>query len=139
MAEVNDRLKQEVEMLKQRYPLLQHDDLYTWVLVPKLKLPVGRFNKEETPVLFSIPVGYPSTGPDNFFIDNDLRLKDGSNAPAFNAGAQSSTGPARTPGNWGWFSWHPNSWTPNAEIEKGDNLITFMKGVNMCLRGEEAS
>lgn len=134
---MNERVKQEIEMLKQKYPLLQHNDQMTWVLIPELKLPEGRFNREKTLILFSIPVGYPSTGPDNFFVDNDLRLKEGATAPAFNAGPQSSSGPAPVPGNWGWFSWHPNPWTPHAEITQGDNLVTFIKGVNMCLRGEE--
>jgi hypothetical protein len=135
---MHERVKQEIEMLKQSYPLLQHGDQLNWVLIPDFKLPPDRFNKTSTKILFTIPPGYPNTGPDNFFVDGDLRLKDGNKAPAFNEGSQSSSGPALMAGEWGWFSWHPQGWTPAATVEKGDNLVTFVKSINMCLRGEEA-
>ena len=110
-----------------------------WVLIPGLVLPVGRFNKERTKLLFRIPVGYPQTGPDNFFVDVDLRLKDGSAAAAFNANKESSSGPASVSGEWGWFSWHPKEWRPANTIEGGDNLLGFVRSINLCLRGEESA
>src|SRR6266496_2943277 len=101
---MHDRVREEIELVKTAFRELRHGDQLDWVLIPELVLPAGRFNKTSTKVLFRIPVGYPQTGLDNFFVDADLRLKDGSNPPAFNLGSQSSTGSAPVEGNWGWFS-----------------------------------
>lgn len=76
---MHQRVREEIELLKKQFRDLEHGDQLDWVLIPELVLPDGRFNKASTKVLFKIPVGYPQTGPDNFFVDADLRLKDGSN------------------------------------------------------------
>lgn len=133
---MHERVKEEVDLLKEKYPNLQYDEELNWILIPEYQLP-GRFNKGMTQLLWVIPPGYPQTAPDNFFVDGDLRLKDGGNPPSFNANSNSSSGPAPVSGNWGWFSWHPQQWRPAAEILKGDNLLTFVRTVNICLRGEE--
>ena len=136
---MHKRVNLEVELLRKQFPALLCGDQLDWVLIPELVLPEGRFNKMTTTVLFRIPVGYPATGPDNFFVDGALRLKDGSNPPAFNIGSQSSSGSAPTEGSWGWFSWHPQAWRPAATVEAGDNLLGFIRGINLCLRGEESA
>ena len=91
---MHQRVREEIELLKRQFPDLQHGGQLDWVLIPELVLPAGRFNKERTKLLFKIPVGYPQTGPDNFFVDVDLCMKDGSNPAAFNANRESSSGPA---------------------------------------------
>lgn len=136
---MHERVRQEIELLKMQFHDLRHGDQLDWVLIPELVLPPERFNRLSTKVLFTIPVGYPQTGPDNFFVDADLRLKDGSNPPAFNVGPKSSSGDAPIDGTWGWFSWHPQNWHPTAAIEGGDNLLAFIRGVHLCLRGEESA
>ena len=136
---MHQRVREEIELLKRQFPDLQHGGQLDWVLIPELVLPAGRFNKERTKLLFKIPVGYPQTGPDNFFVDVDLCMKDGSNPAAFNANRESSSGPAPVSGDWGWFSWHPQSWCPAATIEGGDNLLGFVRAINLCLRGEESA
>jgi len=136
---MHERVAQEIAMVCEKHPGLQHDEQLRWVLIPDYALPPGRFNKERTTVLVVIPPGYPNTGPDNFFVDADLRLSDGNNPPGLNPGANSSSGQAPVPGDWAWFSWHPVSWRPAATIEGGDNLITFLRGVNLCLQGLEAT
>jgi hypothetical protein len=136
---MHERVREETELLRAQFPDLRHGDQLDWVLIPELALPPGRFNKASTKLLFRIPVGYPQTGPDNFFVDADLRLKNGSTPPAFNGGSQSSSGPAPVEGSWGWFSWHPQAWRPAATIEGGDNLKGFIRSINLCLRGEEST
>lgn len=138
---MHERVAQEIELVREKYPGLQHGERLDWVLIPDYPLPPNRFTQNRTALLFAIPPGYPNTGPDDFFVDGDLRLKDGGCAPAFSAGPNSSSGPAPVSGNWGWFSWHPQSgqWRPAATVEGGDNLLTFLRAVNVCLRGEEAS
>jgi hypothetical protein len=135
---MHERVKEEIEILRRKFPDLQYGEEWNWVLIPKYPLP-DLFTKSDTNLLWIIQPGYPQTAPDDFFVDGDLRLKNGSNPPAFNAGPNSSSGVAPVSGNWGWFSWHPESgkWKPAAEIEKGDNFLTFLRSVNICLRGEE--
>src|SRR2546428_8691138 len=113
---MHSRVLEEIKLLHRQHPDLRHGDQLDWVLVPELVLPAGRFNKERTKVMFRIPVGYPQTGPDNFFVDLDLRLRDGSTPPAFNPNSNSGSGAAPVAGDWGWFSWHPQFWRPAADI-----------------------
>jgi hypothetical protein len=35
---------------------------------------------------------------------------------------------------WGYFSWHPEFWEPAEHIQDGDNLLSFIKVVNIRLR-----
>lgn len=139
MAEVGvyERVAAEIQLVRLRFPAVRHGDKYDWILVPEYPLPQGRFTMVNTNLLFRLPPGYPSTGPDDFFVEGGLRLVGGTSPPGFNQGSQSSSGPAPIPGNWGWFSWHPVSWRPTANIRDGDNLLTFLRGVNQCLRGVE--
>jgi len=136
---VEDRIRAEIKMLQKQFPNLTHGEQLDWVLIPELTLPADRFNKSTTKILFLVPVGYPQTGPNDFFVDADLRLKDKSNPPAFNVGSKSSAGSAPIDGDWGWFSWHPQSWRPTAKIEDGDNLVGFVRSIKLCLRGEESA
>jgi len=135
---MQSRIIQEIELLKSQFLDLRHGDKFDWALIQELRLPPERFNRSRVMILFVIPVGYPQTGPDNFFTDADLRLKEGPMPPAFSRGSQSSSGTAPIEGNWGWFSWHSQSWRPAAMIEGGDNLLTFVRGIKLCLRGEES-
>lgn len=134
---MHERVAREIELVRQRHPNLQHGAKLDWVLVPDYPLPSGRFNKDRSRLLFLIPVGYPSTGPDNFFVDGDLQLKSGGAPPGLNPGPNSNTGTAPVGENWAWFSWHAKSWGPAASIEGGDNLLTFLRAVNLCLQDVE--
>lgn len=133
---MHDWVRAEIRILSGKYGKVQHDEQLTWVLIGRYLLPLARFNIESSPLLFRIPVGYPNTAPDNFFVDGALQLRNGARPPSFNPGSNASNGPAPVAGNWGWFSWHPVVWRPAATIHGGDNLLTFLRGVNMCLRGE---
>lgn len=136
---MHDRVAEEIVLLKERYPDLQHGEQFGWVLIHDYVLPADRYNKFRTEILFIVPPVYPNAGPDNFFVDCDLKLKDGSNPPGLNLGPNSGSGSAPVEGSWSWFSWHPQSWHPAASISNGDNLLTFIRGVNMCLQGVETT
>jgi hypothetical protein len=134
---VTPRLREEIEFLRVDCPDAEVDENGGWVHIPSHQLVPSRFNKPNTRLVVVLPPGYPNTGPDNFFVDGDLRLADGSTPPGFNQGNHSSSGPCPLPGAWSWFSWHPESWRPHAEVARGDNLRTLMRAINACLRGEE--
>jgi hypothetical protein len=102
-------------------------DDYSWFVIRHYPLPDG-WNKTTTQILILLPPGYPETPPDNFYTDLDLRL-----AGEGDRRAEGGTdGPSHQGRQWQQFSWHfvePAEWQPQAEIERGHNLLTFMNGV----------
>jgi hypothetical protein len=134
------RIEKEAELLRRRFASVTIGPEGKWIRVDNVPLPPERYNHAKTTVVVLLPVGYPNTGPDNFFVSGGLKFKDGRDGiPAYNEGSQSGSGPSPLEGSWGWFSWHPQKWSPAADPEKGDNLEVFMRGVAMCLRGEEVT
>jgi hypothetical protein len=138
---MHERVKLEIDLVRGKYPQVEHGDDLSWVHILDFHLSPGRFNKGATRLAFLVPPGYPQTGPDDFFVDDDLRLQGGGSPPGFNQGAKSSSGTCPLPGNWGWFSWHPKNtvWRPASTVEGGDNLLTFVRSVVLCLQGREES
>ena len=86
------------------------------VLIPDFALKPG-WNKQQTTVVFIVPVGYPVAQPDTFWTDPDLRLANGG-MPA-NSGINANYG---GPSPRLWFSFHPSSWNPNL-----DDFLTYVK------------
>ena len=125
---MQDRIIQEIALLKERYPALEHGENYDWVMIPDFSLPDG-YNRKAAKLMFLIPNTYPLTAPDCFYVDVGLRLTDGNMPSNYNEEMKVPVG-----GNWGYFSWHPEIWQPADEIPAGDNLLTFIKVVNVRLR-----
>lgn len=135
---MHERVAKEIQtLLKPRYSDVEHGEAFDWVLIPAYPLVKDMFNQDTTKLLVRVPPGYPNTGPDDFFVDGSIRFANGDPVPGLNQGSNSSSGPAPVEGEWGWFSWHPKDWRPAAEIEEGDNLLTFLRGASACLRGEQ--
>lgn len=125
---MTERIKEEITLLKVKYTSLQHGQDYNWVMIPDFNLPDG-YNRKTTRLLFLITTSYPHASPDNFYVDAGLKFSNGNPLTNYSEGAQ-----IPIEGSWGCFSWHPEVWQPTAEIKKGDNLLTFMKSVNLRLR-----
>lgn len=124
------RLQREFELVAQRYGELELTEDVTWVVIKSLTLPAG-WSAAVTRLLLMIPAGYPATPPDNFAIEAKIRLANGGE-PGNLAGRISHAGR-----EWLQFSWHVvdgvAGWAPHAEIERGDNLLTFVLGVESRL------
>ena len=125
---MKERIQKEIEMLRLKYATLQHGANYDWVMIPDFVLPEG-WNQKQTKLVFIIPPTYPHTAPDNFYVETGLRLANGNQQAAYSEGGGVPLG-----GTWGCFSWHPEKWQASDKIEEGDNLLTFMKSVNIRLR-----
>lgn len=136
---MRERIEAEFGLLRSQFVDLKYDEPLTWFVIPEFPLPLGVYNLTATPLSALLPPTYPAMGPDNFFVSGDLRLTGGAMPPNFNLGARSNSGPAPLPGNWGWFSWHPANWNAGGTIGEGDNLLTFIRGVAMCLLGREST
>ena len=125
---MQDRIIQEIALLKEKFPNLQHGENYDWVMVPDFPLCDG-YNRKSTKLLFLIHNTYPHTAPDCFYVEIGLRLINGNMPSNYNEEMNVPVG-----GNWGYFSWHPEIWQPTDQIEEGDNLLSFVKVVNLRLR-----
>ncbi len=125
---MRERIIQEIALLKEKFPGLQHGENYDWVIIPDFPLCEG-YNRTCTKLLFIIPNTYPHTGPDCFYVDVGLRLANGNMPSNYNEEMNVPVG-----GNWGYFSWHPEIWQATDRIEDGDNLASFLKVVNVRLR-----
>lgn len=118
---------QELKLVEEKYGELELGPNKEWFVIKSWPLSSG-WNKPVVSVLVMIPPGYPTTPPDNFYVDNDLLLLDG-------RGPNSSTPNQNLAGRtWRQFSYHVHSdWQPDADMLKGHNLLTFLLGVGKRL------
>lgn len=121
-----DRWEEELRLLRGRYAEVVAGDSKDWVLVKGMVMLQG-WNRESTDVLTVIPVGYPATAPDNFYVPEGLRL-DGGNTPGSYGDGHDAVN-----GKWGRFSFHVERWRPHESVLEGDNLLTFMLAVEKRL------
>ena len=115
------RRKQEIDLLQAKYGEIEEGPNLAYVLFKQFKLPEG-WDRKFTEVLVLIPAGYPMTPPDNFYVPQGLRLKNGATPSNY------SEGQTQIGRQWGVFSVHiqNETWIPSSDLLEGDNLLTFM-------------
>ena len=124
-----ERRMEELKLVESQYGRLEFAQNFDWFVVPAWLLVMG-WNKTQTKVLVQLPNGYPTTPPDNFFCDSDLRLASGAqpgNTSQVNIQGQ----------QWLQFSYHfveVSDWKPHSEVKKGHNLLTYLQGIGSRLR-----
>ncbi len=119
-------LDQDIEQLQELgYRVRIHPEPGEWVILilEDFKLP-PHYSKPSSALLIKVPPGYRAARPDMFWLEPDLRLKNGS-VPA---GGSTET---ILGAQWLRFSWHPQSWHP----EK-DTLLTYLNFIRARLRME---
>ena len=123
-----ERRKQEAELVKARYGEIEVGSNFEWIIIRRYPLPSG-WNRSEVALLVLIRPGYPTTPPDNFFVDNDLRLVNGQ-VPGNASPNQTQLGRP-----WLQFSYHVDGagWKPHPDLLKGHNLLTFLLGAEKRL------
>jgi hypothetical protein len=100
---MQERIRQELELLRHRFDDLEYVEVGHWVKVPGYRL-VSGWNRPETGVAFQIPVGYPGTPPYGIYVPSAI---------LFNTAKPNNyvePAPTRPPfsGTWGIFSWAPS-------------------------------
>jgi hypothetical protein len=122
---MQERIQQELEMLRRRFPRLEYVEAGHWIKVPQHRLATG-WNRTETDVVFQIPVGYPGTPPYGIYVTAGI---------LFNSKRPNNyTEPAPTQppfsGPWGIFSWAPaeGQWRPTGNLSSGSNLLNWLLG-----------
>lgn len=126
---MRERIKRELELVGRRFGGLEIGPTGDWFIVKSLPLGTG-WSKCESRVLVLLPGGYPTTPPDNFYTDSELRLANGG-VPGNASSEQQAAG-----STWMLFSYHIeiSDWLPAPEPEDGHNLLTFLEGVLKRLR-----
>ncbi len=126
---MRERIQRELELVKRKFGELEAGPNNDWFVVKRFPLGPG-WNKPVTHVLVLLPGGYPTTAPDNFYTDSDLRLAGGAVPGSATAGQQAAGL------TWLLFSYHVESgdWRPDPTPDDGHNLLTFLEGVARRLR-----
>ena len=73
--------------------------------------------------MFALPIGYPQTGPDNFFVEVDLRLANGSPPPAFNPNRGFKWWTCANSWGMGLVFMTSGSLAAGSKVTDGDNLL----------------
>lgn len=122
---MEERITQELALLRTRYPELEYKEDGRWIRIPSFPLP-GGWNRTSTDVSFQIPVGYPGTPPYGIYTPVGLLFN---GAPP---GEYREPAPTQPPfeGTWGIFSWQPDTgqWRPAANLTAGSNLLNWTVG-----------
>lgn len=120
-----ERIRQELELLRRRFPNLEYAEAAHWIKAPNYRLTPG-WNRSETDVAFQIPVGYPGTPPYGIYVPAGILFN------SARPNNYSEPAPSQPPfaGSWGIFSWRPDDghWRPTADLSTGSNLLNWLLG-----------
>ena len=120
----NERIEQEVALLRQRFPRLERQG--DWIKLPGYPLPPG-WNRDKTDVAFVIPPTYPGAPPYGFLVPVGLRC--GEKQPG--SYTEPSGEPLPFDGQWAKFSWSPEDgqWLAKEPVTAGRNLLNWAEGI----------
>jgi hypothetical protein len=126
---MNERIAEELALLRKSYPDLEYVASGHWVRLPKYDVPGDLWEQTVVEVCFQIPELIPGQPPYGFYVRPGLTLR-GAQVPGNYAY------PAATPfgSDWGKFSWQLETWTPNAKIVAGTNMSNFARSIVERLR-----
>lgn len=120
------RIQKEITIISHRFPVLFDDNNLNYISVKNFPLN-HKFNFSSTTLLLKIPIQYPFTPPEHFYLKKGLLYKGSSPEHYFqNAGFNDLA-------NLGWskFCLHTKSWKPTTDIISGDSLITFLELIKL--------
>jgi Multiubiquitin len=123
-----DRIADELELLRTEYDNLAYEPGQRWVLIPSLQLP-GGWSTNATSVAFQIPSAYPGTPPYGIYVPVGLRF---GGARPNNYKEPAATQPPFD-GRWGLLSWTPSDgrWRATADVTDGANLLFYVGGFRL--------
>jgi len=121
---MEDRVREELNILRKSYEEMEYIPEGQWVKIPRYRLPSG-WNRESTDVVFQIPSkGYPGAHPYGLYVPAGMKF--GETIPKNYTEPANNTPPFS--GSWGIFSWQPEQWIPSANITAGSNLWAWVRG-----------
>ncbi|MGD0072452.1 MAG: E2/UBC family protein [Candidatus Bathyarchaeia archaeon] len=123
---MNDRIKDELELLRRSYPTLEYVEAGQWVRIKNYEIPSGLgWNRQTTDVCFQIPAAYPGTPPYGFYVPAGILI----NATRPESYQEPAQNKPPFEGSWALFSWQVDSpvWLPKADFRAGSNLLNFVR------------
>lgn len=126
---MNERIEQELALLRTVYPDLEWHPDSLWVRIPSYVLPIGIWKLTEVELAFQMPANLPGQQPYGFWVRPGLELADGRPPNDYTPGVSTALG-----NGWGQFSWSPETWQPQAEITTGSNMLNFVRSIADRLR-----
>ncbi|ALA59343.1 multiubiquitin domain-containing protein [Nitrospira moscoviensis] len=117
-----DRIRQELAMLRGGWPDLQYVPEGHWVRIPRYVTSKDIWMFTEPEVCFQIPAGLPGQNPYAFYVRPHMLLTGGGIPGSYTFPADST--PFGT--GWGRFSWQLEPWQPHADVAKGSNMVNFV-------------
>lgn len=122
---MNERIAAEMDLLRKKFPDLEHTEEGQWVHIPSYPLPEG-WNRSATDVAFQMPQSYPGTPPYGIYVPVGILFNE-SRPESYTEPA-----PAQPPfaGTWGIFSWTTvdGQWRATTDPLTGANLINWVIG-----------
>ena len=120
------RVRDEIELLRARFPKLVFLEEGFWVRLPDISLPKG-WSSSPIDVVFQFPpAGYAENPFYGFYVPSGLRIND-TTPQNFTDPA-----PAQPPFDdtkWAFFSGSPDPWDPRPEVHAGSNVMTWTQSI----------
>jgi hypothetical protein len=119
---MNERLTEELELIRSRYPSLEFSEADYWARVHDYPVPTN-WGREKSEIAFQVPRDVFGQEPYGFWVRPFLALPNG--------GQPSNTSPESVATGFGegWqqFSWSPDGWHPGPTAHAGSNLLDFVR------------
>ncbi len=118
---MNERMAQELRLLRTRFPNLDYRDDGQWVLLPGWRVPTTLWDHKHIDICFQIPGGYPGQKPYGFYVSPRIALRDGRHPNNF-----TDSGEPPFAGEWRKFSWDAPEWRATVDLSTGCNLLNWV-------------
>ena len=116
---MDERLEEELTLLRGRWPDLDYDEDGRWVLLPDYSMP-GPIEQDEAVVCFQVHRRHPQQAPYAFWVRKPIELTSGQ---PFDNVKDGSDPPFE--GDWLQFSWRLENWKPGPTPKEGTNLVNW--------------
>jgi hypothetical protein len=126
---MNERIGEELALLRTVYPDLEWHPDSLWVRIPSYVLPQGIWKQAEIELALQTPANLPGQQPYGFWVRPGLELADRRAPNNYTPSVATTLGEG-----WGQFSWSPTVWQPQAEIRAGSNMLNFVRSIADRLR-----
>jgi hypothetical protein len=120
------RLQKEITIISHRFPILFDENNLSYISVTNFPLN-SQFNFSSTTLLLKIPVQYPYTPPEHFYLKKGLLYNGKSPVHYFQSAGFNDLSDL----GWSKYCLHTKSWKPTSDILSGDSLITFLELIKL--------
>lgn len=127
---MQERIAQELTLLRTRFPDLEYREGGQWVHIPAYPICTG-WNTTSSQIAYQITVGFPGTPPYSFYVPAGMLYGD----VRPNSYVEPAPNQPPFPGTWGVFSWaHTEEWRATADPRTGSNLLHWTLGFSQRFR-----